>query len=229
MSLIEVKTAESSFKDSILQLQDIFTYFDKLGNDGLNGCINCEKLHEALYDTLGISFGPQELYDMISAIDLNNSGDIQFNEFLKMMDQAKLDAELMNGGGIGGGIDEGDEGENEVNDDGEQKEDGVSSSSSSAANAASAAKRKAALAESALLQAESEFVMTREDIKAIFQQFDTDHDGRVSAAELQAMLKAQGEKYSEEEVHAMIHLVDGSNSGMISYQAFVRLMMSAEE
>ena len=224
MSLVAVKSAETNFKDSILQLQEIFTHFDKLGSEGLNGSISTEKLGEALRESLGVSYSQQDLEDMVAAIDLNASGDVQFNEFLKMMDQARTDSELLAGGdgrpkdedaeedAVAAGGDGGGAG------DGEEKESPEDRAK---------AKRKAL--EQEALQAEAEYVMTRDDIKAIFKVFDTDKDGRVSAAELQAMLVAQGEKYSEEEVHAMIHLVDPSNSGMISYQAFVRLMMSPED
>lgn len=54
-------------------------------------------------------------------------------------------------------------------------------------------------------------------------------DGFVSFSELKAMLLSHDEKYNDEEIHAMIHLCDPSNSGMISYQSFVRLMLSPED
>ena len=208
MSLVEVKSAEASFKDSILLLQDIFSHFDKLGSEGSSGAITTEKLGEALRDSLGLGeLTEPQLRDMVAAVDLNASGDIQFNEFLKMMDQAKHDADLMQAQASGA---EGEDEEDQV-DDGEQKEDSSSSSSGSAKAGAAASKAAAfsaaaaaAAKADAALQAESEYVMTRDDIKAIFQVFDEDRDGRISAAELQNMLKAQGEKYTEEEVHAMV-------------------------
>lgn len=228
MSLVSVKSAETNFKDSILQLQEIFTHFDKLGSEGLNGSISTEKLGEALRESLGVSYSPQELEDMVSAIDLNASGDVQFNEFLKMMDQARADSELLAGGD--GRKDE-DAEEDALAAAGDAAGDGEEKESSEDRLARAESKRKALESSraDALLAAEAEYQMTRDDIKAIFRVFDTDKDGRVSAAELQAMLQAQGEKYSEEEVHAMIHLVDSSNSGMMSYQAFVRLMMAPED
>lgn len=199
MSLVEVKSAEASFKDSILQLQSIFSHFDKLGSEGVSGAISVEKLGEALRESLGLSFSEGELRDMVAAVDLNASNDIQFNEFLKMMDQAKNDAALLNPmisvqdlkDGLAAGAEELVAADADGDADPEQKEQDV-------------AERKSAAAAAARLQAEAEYVMTRDDIKAVFNVFDSDGDGRVSAAELQAMLAAQGEKYAEEEVHAMV-------------------------
>jgi calmodulin len=202
MSLVEIKSSEAKFKDSILELQEIFTHFDKLGSEGLSSTITQEKLGEALRESLGLTFTEDELSDMIAAVDLNASGDVQFNEFLSMMDQARRDAELLSGG--------------------ERKEDGELAEEEDEEKEKE--KRRAKT-----LQLDAEYVMTREDIKSIFQKFDTDKDGFVSYSELNAMLQAHDEKYAEEEVHAMIHLVDPSNTGMISYQAFVRLMMAPED
>jgi Ca2+-binding EF-hand superfamily protein len=223
MSLVEVQSAESQFKDSILQLQEIFTHFDKLGSEGPTSNLTVEKIGEALRAaTGGMSFSEESLKDMVASIDLNASGDIQFNEFLKMMDAAKNDGALLHprvtiqdlqeGYGVLG-IDAALP--LPLKDDDEHKGD-----------AEEAVDPRPAMLAAARAQAESEYNMSRDDVKAIFQAFDTDHDGKISAAELQAMLQAQGEKYNEEEVHAMIHLVDQSNSGYISYQNFGKLMMS---
>lgn len=219
MSLVAVKSSESRFKDSILELQSIFAHIDGLGSEGASGALTSEKLGELLLATLGRSFSEDDLADMVSAVDLNASGDVQFNEFLKMMDQARSEADLLSAASSSSSA-AASAAEHKV--DGEDDEEASEAAAAKAAAAAAAAK-------SASLQEEAEFVLTREDIKSIFQKFDTDKDGFVSFSELKEMLLAHGAKYADEEVHAMVHLVDPSNTGMISYPAFVRLMLSPED
>ena len=144
MSLVEIKSTEAKFRDNILELQEIFAHFDKSGSEGTSGAITIEKLGEVLRESLGLSFTEDELADMIAAVDLNGSGDVYFAEFMKMMDTAKHDADLLSG-------EKGEEDEDEEKT--EEKE-----------------KKAAAKA----LQLDAEYVMTRDDIKAIFKKFDTD-------------------------------------------------------
>lgn len=255
MSLLEVKSSEARFKDSILELQEVFSHLDRLGSEGASGSLSAEKVGEAIAGALGVRLDSDQLRDVIASVDLNESGDIQFNEFLKMMDAAKADAESI---------------------------EAEAEAAAQAANAdpdAEESEEAAAAREKARLQLEADYVMTRDDIKAIFLKFDADGDGFISQAELKAMLAAQGEKYADDEIHAMvssnkaacskphpvasagatnkergahaavewtganaapaatrsccfvveIHLVDPSNSGLISYQSFVRLMLSPDE
>jgi Ca2+-binding EF-hand superfamily protein len=244
MSLVEVKTAEASFKDSILQLQEIFTHFDKLGSEGVSGALTTEKLGEALRAATGVSFPESALRDMVSAVDLNDSGDVQFSEFLKMMDAARNDPAIQHvervtvhdlQEGLGAlGIEaaaaplKNDRSNSDADQDaGAAGGDEEHKQADAAVDGGDVVDSRLALLASARLHAEAEYVMSREDVRAVFQSFDSDGDGRISAEELQALLQKFGEKYAEEEVHAMIHLVDGSNSGFISYQAFLRLMSSA--
>lgn len=80
MSLVEIKSSAAKMKDSILELQEIFSHFDHLGSEGPSGTITIEKLSEALRESLGMTFTEEELNDMIAATDLNASGDIQVRD-----------------------------------------------------------------------------------------------------------------------------------------------------
>jgi len=237
MSLVAVKSAEASFKESILQLQEVFTHLDQLGSEGVTGALSTEKIGEALRAATGISFPESALRDMVAAVDLNNSGDVQFSEFLKMMDQARADPavahpavtvhDLQEGLGALGIEAAPQQGEKAAAAPGDDEDEEHKQGDDG--GAAAGEDPRVALLQSARLQAEAEYSMSREDMRAVFGAFDTDHDGRISHAELRALLERFGERYAEEEIHAMIHLVDGSNSGFIGYQAFVRLMLAPED
>ncbi|KAL2643791.1 hypothetical protein R1flu_011378 [Riccia fluitans] len=68
--------------------------------------------------------------------------------------------------------------------------------------------------------------MSRE-IKLAFNVADVDHSGRISAAELQKVLKQLGQqKVTLAECVDMCNLVDDDGDGMISYEEFERLMKS---
>lgn len=224
MSLLAVKSADASFKDSLLLLQDIFSHFDQLGAEGTSGNLSTDKIGEALRAATGANLSESQLRDMVAAVDLNASGDVQFSEFLKMMDSARIDPalnhprvtvqDLMDGMGALGNdaVPPEQVAKKEDDDDVLALEDEEEHKQSAAANAVEDP-RPALLKEQRLTE-EAEYNMTRDDVRAVFHAFDTDGDGRISMKELQAMMMKFGEKYTEDEVHAMIHLVDQSNSSV---------------
>nr|XP_039267497.1 calmodulin-like [Styela clava]XP_039267498.1 calmodulin-like [Styela clava] len=66
--------------------------------------------------------------------------------------------------------------------------------------------------------------VTEDEILEIFQMFDKDKDGFISAAELNNLMLQLEENVSEEEVEEMIHLADQDGDGRVSYEEFVRLL-----
>lgn len=60
-----------------------------------------------------------------------------------------------------------------------------------------------------------------EDIKKVFNRFDSNGDGKISAAELVHVMKAIGSDTSDEEVGQMMTNLDTDKDGYISFQEFV--------
>jgi len=206
MSLLHVKSSEAKFKDSILALQSAFSYFDGLGSEGANGSVNRDKLREGIRESIGIDVSESEARDIIRAIDLNDNDKIEFNEFLKMMDTAKAQLEF-----------------NEEEEE-DEKGGGSDASDGDEEKESDRERRRA----QRLMDRESEYVMGRSDARAVFERMDKDGDGYISFKELKQVFMEHGENYADEEIHAMIHLVDPSNTGLISFQSFLRLMLAPE-
>ncbi|XP_007933673.1 calmodulin-like protein 5 [Orycteropus afer afer] len=65
---------------------------------------------------------------------------------------------------------------------------------------------------------------SKEEMQAVFRQFDENDDGHITLAELkQAMIKL-GAQLSDEEVDAMIREADLDQDGQVNYQEFERML-----
>nr|XP_010920375.1 probable calcium-binding protein CML10 [Elaeis guineensis] len=62
------------------------------------------------------------------------------------------------------------------------------------------------------------------DLKEAFAVFDEDRDGKISAKELQNVLKGLGEQVTTEQCQEMIRGVDRDGDGMVSFQEFKVMM-----
>ncbi|WJX85548.1 hypothetical protein P8452_67984 [Trifolium repens] len=63
------------------------------------------------------------------------------------------------------------------------------------------------------------------ELKEAFWVFDKDKDGYISSNELRSVLRAIGEKVTEEELDQMIKMADMNGDGLIDYQEFIRMML----
>ena len=62
------------------------------------------------------------------------------------------------------------------------------------------------------------------EIRAVFNQFDKDRSGYITAAELKEVLSKMGRSYSKSEVENMIRTVDRDGNGKISIEEFAQLL-----
>lgn len=58
------------------------------------------------------------------------------------------------------------------------------------------------------------------------RNFDTDGSGQIASAELRHLLSALGEKLTEDEVDEVMSLADIDEQGKITYESFVKKIMS---
>ena len=65
---------------------------------------------------------------------------------------------------------------------------------------------------------------TKEDAMRAFRQFDIDHQGRISFANLQAVARELGETMTDEEISEMITAADLDKDGFISEEEFLRIL-----
>ncbi|GAY33419.1 hypothetical protein CUMW_007130 [Citrus unshiu] len=67
---------------------------------------------------------------------------------------------------------------------------------------------------------------SEEELKEAFRVFDKDQNGFISAAELRHVMTNLGEKLTDEEVDEMIREADVDGDGQINYEEFVKVMMA---
>uniref|UniRef100_A0A7S2GJ83 EF-hand domain-containing protein n=1 Tax=Haptolina brevifila TaxID=156173 RepID=A0A7S2GJ83_9EUKA len=65
---------------------------------------------------------------------------------------------------------------------------------------------------------------TKEDAMRAFRQFDLDHQGRISFANLQAVARELGETMTNEEIGEMINEADLDKDGYINEDEFLRIL-----
>jgi len=65
---------------------------------------------------------------------------------------------------------------------------------------------------------------TKEDAMRAFRQFDMDHQGRISFANLQAVARELGETMTNEEIEEMIEEADLDKDGYINEEEFLRIL-----
>merc|ERR1712137_950592 len=63
-----------------------------------------------------------------------------------------------------------------------------------------------------------------EEIKAVFQQFDKNNDGMISAAELHYVMNIMGESPTEQDIEAMMKVADTKQNGYIDFEEFKALI-----
>lgn len=65
---------------------------------------------------------------------------------------------------------------------------------------------------------------TKEDAMRAFRQFDCDHQGRISFANLQSVARELGETMTDEEISEMITAADLDKDGFINEEEFLRIL-----
>merc|ERR1712232_817092 len=63
-----------------------------------------------------------------------------------------------------------------------------------------------------------------EEIKAVFEQFDKNNDGMISAAELRYVMNIMGESPSEADIEKMMSVADLNKDGFIDFDEFKTLV-----
>jgi len=63
-----------------------------------------------------------------------------------------------------------------------------------------------------------------QELKEAFSLFDTDHDGKISARELEVVLRSLGQTPSKNEVQDMINEMDIDHNGTIEFNEFLIMM-----
>ena len=65
---------------------------------------------------------------------------------------------------------------------------------------------------------------SKEDAMRAFRQFDLDHQGRISFANLQSVARELGETMTDEEISEMISAADLDKDGFINEEEFLRIL-----
>ena len=65
---------------------------------------------------------------------------------------------------------------------------------------------------------------TKDDAMRAFRQFDLDHQGKISFANLQAVARELGETMTDEEISEMVTAADLDKDGFISEDEFLRIL-----
>jgi len=205
-----VSSSDERTKQEILDYQECFNQFDtaydsEIGRSSTaNNAITVNKLYTMLQSYTGTSYSNEQLQDMIAAIDMNNSGDIQFTEFLTMMNKGQKEEQL------------------------KLQRPGSAAIQRTQTQNNRIGSKKSMMTENQ--QNNSSKTMSKDLIRAIFLSADKDEDGYISIDELKGLFDSEQESYTEEELYVIAYmLMDGqSKGGMISYKAFQKFMLSEE-
>ena len=65
---------------------------------------------------------------------------------------------------------------------------------------------------------------TKDDAMRAFRQFDLDHQGKISFANLQAVARELGETMTDEEISEMVTAADLDKDGFINEEEFLRII-----
>ncbi|XP_047951438.1 putative calcium-binding protein CML19 [Salvia hispanica] len=68
-----------------------------------------------------------------------------------------------------------------------------------------------------------------EEMREVFRRFDSDGDGKISAAELRSRMESVGEYMSSEEAEGNICHLDSDNDKMLDMEDFLRMMGGGQE
>ena len=66
-----------------------------------------------------------------------------------------------------------------------------------------------------------------DELKKVFDQFDANHDGKISVSELGSVLKSMGSSYTQEELQRVMDDVDSDKDGFINMEEFAELCRSS--
>lgn len=66
--------------------------------------------------------------------------------------------------------------------------------------------------------------MDMEEIREIFNKFDSSHNGKLSADDLARAVENLGERIEPEELEEMMKLADFDGDGFISFEDFLQLL-----
>lgn len=78
---------QQNFKERVAEYQEVFAAFDKAA-PGAPGAITADKLKVILEQQLGELPVDEEIKDMIAGVDTDNSGQVDFAEFLTLMQRS---------------------------------------------------------------------------------------------------------------------------------------------
>ncbi|XP_022735490.1 probable calcium-binding protein CML27 [Durio zibethinus] len=73
------------------------------------------------------------------------------------------------------------------------------------------------------------FLENMDQLQTLFNQFDANKDGKISAAELGDVLKAMGSNYTEEELKRAMEDIDTDKDGFINLSEFSSLCRSSSD
>ncbi|GAV69959.1 EF_hand_5 domain-containing protein [Cephalotus follicularis] len=68
---------------------------------------------------------------------------------------------------------------------------------------------------------------TDEELQKVFDQFDANKDGKISATELGAVLKSLGSTYTESEIERVMEDIDTDRDGYINLEEFAAICRSS--
>ncbi|KAH9754008.1 calmodulin [Citrus sinensis] len=200
-------------EDQIAEFQEAFCMLDRDGD----GCITIEELAVAI-KSLDQNPTEEELRNMISEVDVNGNGTIEFGEFLNLMARKMKENEAQ-------------EELKEAFKVFDKDQDGYISPNELRlmidevdANGNGTIEFEEFLD---LMAKKMRETKAQEEMKEAFKVFDKNRDGFISPNELRHVMLNLGEKVTDEELEQMVKDADLDGDGQINYEEFSRMMLAA--
>ncbi|CAF0742053.1 unnamed protein product [Brachionus calyciflorus] len=234
----DIDQFKSDYSDLVMSnMKLIFEQFDK-DNDGKITKYELNFVMRNLFPDEEIT--ENDINDMLKAADLDNNGFIDFDEFANMFNlyknnlpnenidstefctpnhtlktsvRSRVDLNLSNKSIS-----------SKLNSRSNSKEPGRQSRTQSQSNSASQSPNVTKYRKVVQLFTASQLM----DLKAAFTMFDKNGDQKISETELLQVMRYLGLKTSEQEVKAMIEVVDKNRNGYVDYDEFIQMMTQTQ-
>ncbi|KAI8876965.1 EF-hand, partial [Backusella circina FSU 941] len=180
--------------EELASLKQAFALYDVKGN----GYINLQDFG-AIIKSLGIESDNEKIEKILKEIDNDHDGKINLDKFVKAMNKLVTRTDV-------------------ITEEPESAGDELRRWDTYPAGESSKKKKKSSSYSDRMSRHE------HDELKELFDKFDTNHNGQISMDELRDVMNGLGENLTEDDIKDMMDDADANNDGFIDFEEFKNLM-----